>query len=663
MTNSNLVNPLEQQANLNLLVISDGLAKSRHWDKSWPPGSSVLSIGQPPEALKFQTEKELSFIDISLFADRARDLVREFVPHFYASLPDKAHEEGKTLAEFVFGPDHHDWWISDLSEKSIFRGRLIERLHALALVKEAVRSYRPSHIWVDVKDGLLAKCIAESYFADSKIQGVEKTRHRRPNYALKALLSRLSVVLEFFFAQLLILALGSVTLKPDASRKLFFFSFFPSWWSNAWSANGELVESFFKKAPDYFKEKDYSVRYAVWLAGKPAFWCKNYRKLRRVLSKQHVVVLQKFCSWRDALKLLHGNLLGIVNRVKRAPAQYFDLDFWGAPIGELVRDELLYTVSNRELYRNVLLRAAVGRLGLGSKDAIIYRNEFQPFERAILQGVNGACATFGFQHSSIGKDYLSHRFTLSEIVEAESDPDSRKFPSYFLCTGKIPAEIMLKDGFHLGKVLVCGAVRYPELRKLIAERRAACRIVTTKELPIILVLVSLNRAEALGLAAVIGRALSSNPRSFHVRLKAHPSNDHSEAVLNALRRMNPKLSVEKLSPNCSLYDAILSAKALVMSGSTVGIEALALGVLPIVFQNHHMYSYTMSSLLEVREAVVIVNNSSELESALIRVLNEEMPYSELRENWPAAVTGMLGGLVGEFPEVSFERTVTEALGA
>lgn len=642
------------------LVVIDGFAHGfREQLPSCAGGCHVLTLGVPPEWVRGEVHEGVAFVDVAPLAAAARDALRSFVPAFYAGLPGRPMADGRTLSETLFPGDAQAWWLTDLSEKSIFRGHLIERLYALALVREAIEQHRPDHVWLGLRDEPLAECLQQGLQGSATVRRLDAPSKARANHGLRARLLTLGTALEFILVRLLLVGMNSRRVR-SARGRLVFFSFYPAWWRNAWEGKDKRTEVFFQGLPRRLAEhQEYTSEYAVWLVGSPFDWLRKLRRLRELAATADINVLQKSCPLSAVYRLFGRSVRGVVGRVRRLSEAALTGQFAGFPIGELLRDELLHTVSDRELYRNLLLRESTRGLVPGGGGAFIFRVEFQPFERALLQGIGGACKSFGFQHSSVGEDYLSHRFPSAEVHALDHDAAAARFPDYFLCTGWIPAQILLDNGFAPDRVVVCGAVRYPELRRLLALPQAPQQ--STQEKSTILVPVSLDRQEALSLAAVLAEAVRGRESRLCIRVKGHPADDHSARVAGFLCQGNPLLSVEIMPAGGTLYEGIVASRALVMTGSTVGLEALALGVVPIVYQNGHMFSYTMSSLQAVRDAVVIVGNVAELATALDRVLAETVPFAELREKWLLAVDSMLGGLHGEAPEDLFIQAVEGAL--
>ena len=91
----------------------------------------------------------------------------------------------------------------------------------------------------------------------------------------------------------------------------------------------------------------------------------------------------------------------------------------------------------------------------------------------------------------------------------------------------------------------------------------------------LLVPVSLDHIEAMGFAAVLAEALIGMEDRFTVDIKGHPANDHVRVeFLSYLLRKSGAITARLVSGNANLYDHISEARALVMTGSTVGLEAI-----------------------------------------------------------------------------------------
>jgi hypothetical protein len=96
-----------------------------------------------------------------------------------------------------------------------------------------------------------------------------------------------------------------------------------------------------------------------------------------------------------------------------------------------------------------------------------------------------------------------------------------------------------------------------------------------------------------------------------------------------------------------LYDAIEASDALITIGSTVAFEAMALGCMPIVFENPSTYAAT--SLQEFADALYVVRDGGELRAALGDVQRNGPAASQRRGRWAEAVRRTLGDTATPLP--------------
>lgn len=670
------------------VLIVDG--KSDRWITEAlanPTETLLLSIGCPPLAvtnvldIKHISIEKLAVAPVSRFSALARQALREFVPSFYAELPLRNIKEGVPLASALFPEDKESWWLTDISEKSIFRGLLISRLYALALTKFVIDEYKPGQIWIELEDVNLSDCISQAFVTDSEVRiFCKRTRFGalnwiisffRPSYErlfffFRCLFFAWGTAAEFFFSRLIMLGLNQqVSSEIDAHLdrpRLALFSFFPVWWRNPWDS-AERKEVFFQDLPRKFASEAITLCHVVWLhmGGNGWLWLRNMPKIRNLVREKSFLVLQLSCHWLAGFSLLRFGCLAHSRRIFGVPTIKLDGHFYGFQIGLLVHEEIQNSLSNREFFQNLLLRDAVSRLP--HLDGLIFRSEFQPFERAILMGIDGKIVTIGYQHSSIGEDYLSHVFVPDQInCQKEFASFSIPLPDHLIVTGNYPAEMMWKSGFLRKRVHICGPVRYPELRKITShDNKIELNNINLFPPYNLLVPVSLDRTEAEGLALILATALKGCEENFLLCIKGHPANDHSSYFAEYLVGQNPNINCRVLELDGPLYDFIRNARALVMTGSTVGLEALALGIVPIVYVNPHMFSFTVSSLSAVKDAVVLVDDPVTMRQALEELMVKGLPFPHVREHRLEAIEAMFHDLQID-AEARFVAVTQEIMG-
>ena len=619
-----------------------------------------LAMHYPPEALIDAAARhgdDLNrdlFPPVALLAKRAKRLLREFVPSFYAGLPLSKDESGHSLVEALFPGDPTTWWLTDISEKSIFRGRLIARLYSLALLREAIAAHRPTEIWLALSDedlsNVIAAALGQQYDVRiiyarpwlSKCKRAIRAVRERVGYPCRALVLAWGTLAESMLLKLIAGPCAGFGASRRHGRRVALFSFFPSWWRNAWDEDRREV--FYQGLPRRLTSSGFEVRNVVWLRLGLLDFLRNAARMRRLCRSGNFLCLQSLCEFRKSVELLGFKALMYCLRVLRIRLNSDAMTFAGFGIGGLVREELLRSVSNRELFRNLLLRSAAEKLS--DIDLLLFRIEFQPFERAIIQGSRARhVATLGYQHSSVGEDYLSHLFAPGQLQGGMGgNVTPLPVPDHIVTTGRHVAQLMLANGFQQERVHIGGPLRYQELRLRLRDRRECHSTKDGKGRYALLVPVSLDHIEAMGFAAVLAEALIGMEDRFTVDIKGHPANDHAGEFLSYLLRKSGAIMARLVPDNMNLYDYISEARALVMTGSTVGLEAIALGTPVIMFVNGHIFSFTASSLNAVEQAVVSVDDAASLRQALKQLYEEDTPFPEARRYWPEAVRTMFHDL-------------------
>lgn len=639
--------------------------------------SLLLALGYPPQVLidaargdGYEIPQEV-FLPVTPCAQNAKRTLRDFVPRFYAGLPLHKDASGRPLAEALFADDPAAWWLTDMSEKSIFRGKLIARLYNLALVREAFDACRPTELWIGLDDSGLSEVLAETFARHCRVRRIGgpawlvRLRTALSNAAAsivhppRAFMRAWSTLAEL----LVVKSLTFGCVARDESRRdaprLALFSFFPVWWRNAWDTERRR-EVFYQGSAKRLVERGFVLRYIVWLHLGFVGLAADIVKLRRLCRDDEFLCLQSFCkTWRGVKRV--GVIAPLYTwRALRLRPVDEGMTFAGFRIAGLVREEILSSVGRRELFRNLLLREAVA--GLPTHDLLLFRIEFQPFERAILLGLeNHATVTAGYQHSSVGKDYLSHLFAPDELRRSDSHGASHPpLPDHIITTGEYVAELMLENGFEAERIHVVGPLRYQELRRrLHAGSRSQARQDENGRYRL-LVPVSLDKREAIGLAAVLAEALLGSERRFVLCIKGHPANDHSKEFSSYLRRTAGAAAIHLVPREADLYEYIATAKALVMTGSTVGLEAIVLGTPVVMYTNDHIFSFTASSLNAVGQAIINVSDVVGMKQALERLYMEDTPFLEARPFWPRAVKAMFHDFEKD-PEARFCEIVSEIL--
>jgi hypothetical protein len=320
--------------------------------------------------------------------------------------------------------------------------------------------------------------------------------------------------------------------------------------------------------------------------------------------------------------------------------------FLGADIARLVEEELQRSLSSTEVFRNlVLVRAMKVLSGSSSVKGLIYRLEFQPFECALLYGVKGRTRAVAFQHSLFGRNYLPYFFVPGELSEkgaGGSDAWAMPLPDLVLTSGGFGREIMVRNGLASQAVVVCGPVRYSALRRYLLCQRDRVGLRASLGIPadatVLLVATAVSREEARGLFAALAETL---PRDKEVRLifKSHPALPMDAEFTRMVGERGGSASYHILTPGVEFYDVLAAADAVVLTSSTLALEAVVLGVLPIVFDSGAVFD---PKAVEPDECGgLLVRNAEELGGAIRQVVTRDPGLNALRTRWPDLVSRWL----------------------
>jgi hypothetical protein len=186
-----------------------------------------------------------------------------------------------------------------------------------------------------------------------------------------------------------------------------------------------------------------------------------------------------------------------------------------------------------------------------------------------------------------------------------------------IVTGKAGADALISQGYPEARIAVCGAVRQPQLSAYRAAHpgRAALRrrLNLPAGSPVVFAATSVVRTDSEGLLSALAEVLPALD-DFRLVVKLHPTLPLDEGFL---RWVFDRLGRERaglMPADGSMYDYIAAADVMVVAGSTVAFEALALGTGAIAFENPGAFS--ASSLAEFADACPVARTAAELHAAI-----------------------------------------------
>lgn len=621
-------------------AIDDGTCR---WELL-PVGISV-DLYRMEHAAGLNTLRCWTFVDVPRCAAEARAELRRTMPQFISELRRQRVVGDKTLSELFTQGDLNIWWFLEISEKSAYRGPFLNRLYYLALIRAALAKGGYDEIWLCLQDEPLAQAIRSG--CNGAVRHVRRAvigPHIWRSPALDALKvparyggNALGVAVLHLLRCWLVKLLRISRRAPAAPDAFLFVSYYPAMWSNAYGLTPS--EWFFGSLPETLS-KLHPVQYGIWLTSQPWEIWRQRVALRRFFRERSTVILSLWAGARAIQEVLSPGHFWRAIRIVIKGRFAIRATFAGCDVARLVTEELWRSLCSREFFLDLLLMRALERLTQAhAVAAVIYRLEFQPFEKAILYGIRGRTRSIAVQHSVFGCNYLPYFFAPEDLTGMPDNPgDAMPAPDLIMTSGAMCRDAMLQSGFPPQKVAVCGPLRYSRLLQYrtdeIRRRRLRDRWGWPSTATVVYAATGVSREDGLGLLAAIAEGIAS-AKELVVIFKSHPALPLDEEFY---RLVGPRLEPSRyrvLPLRASFYDELAAADAALVTGSTVALEAVCLGVFPILYASGA--SFDMKTFEPTEWGGLLVGEAEELKEALRMVVERDPSLQAMRAGWPRLV--------------------------
>jgi hypothetical protein len=611
------------------------------------PGSrwQVLPLGISSSRYTREHAVELSrlssfeLINVSPLSHRVRDRFREEVLRLMASLPGLPLGSGTTLGDLFCDGEGSLWWYLEVSEKSAYRGPFFQRLYFLTLLRVVLQDARFDEVWLCLEDEQLASCVASGIEREGLAgRAVWVSRLRRRSAGVTDWIALLQCVrfaagVGLYHALRIVMtrALGISALSAIPSRCLVFFSFYPAMWAEPYGERPK--EWFFGSVPEALGCK-HEVRYGIWLTASPLEIWRRRAELRRFFRTQPTVCLTLHAGLGALRKIWTAAHLIRLMKFLLKWQQRLTATFAGFDISGLLKEEISRSLCVREFFQDVLLRDALGKLTASSPSVtLLYRLEFSAHEKALLDGIGGRARSVAFQHSLFGRNYLPYYFLPGAFMgtATKSSSATMPLPDLILTSGRFARDVMVRNGIPAARVEVCGPVRYTRLwqyRRSVAPRETIrARYGYASGDAVLVVTTAVAREEGVELLSTVGEVVGSMTR-LHLVYKSHPALPLDGEFRRFIGDRVPSSRWRILESGEDLYDFLALADATVLTSSTVALECLAVGSVPLIFETGSVFD---PKALEPDECPgLLVRNAAELCSAIEAVRSNEPAVADLK---------------------------------
>jgi surface carbohydrate biosynthesis protein (TIGR04326 family) len=551
------------------------------------------------------------------------------------------------LLELQIWPGPLSWWCyAPLSEKSPLRSEFLHHLYRLTLLRLVLEANEIEAVEWYGDDPALAK-LAAAVAAVCGVPWVEHLASGKKRRSLgSALFRRCRYTINSMLKWVALRGLGFHRLKNQGLEPdVLLFSRFPILWERH---DPYWQERMFGSWPDFLAEKGHCPAY---VAIQFFSWSLILREGLRLLDrcqKQQILILEATLPF---LALLQAHL------THRLFWRYF---FWrrsrrqqpviyaGLDIRELFWRELDDSLLSFELPQNRTIAAAISRLlqQWQSVRAIFLPFEYQPMERAVWAGakLTRDIPVVGVQTGILTSNHMGSACILpaAELREKPQQALRVPMPDVLAAYGELPYHLFQRC---LGEARVClsGPVRYPYLSQVeTVDLDAFCR---AENLPrnatFVLVTSSTSPEESVPLLTGAFTLGSENPEIF-LLFKFHYHYPLHGEVQRLARHCHCQPRVRIFETDLRVL--LRLAPILISGGSSTGLEAIALGCMPLIFQS--VGALPSNPMLEVPEASFFWNTLEELRAAFRSCLARDEAYEKRRAAWPTAIQAQLFRLDG-----------------
>jgi hypothetical protein len=382
--------------------------------------------------------------------------------------------------------------------------------------------------------------------------------------------------------------------------------------------------------------------------------------MAQTVERRHITPLQRFVALRDALGLLSPvrflKLSGVRRAVRGLTSRFGRFD-----ISRLVAAEIVTSMTDAELFFDHLVERGMARyLGAVKPTTLLYRVEGQPWENALLASAHRTGThVLGFFHSPFGENYPALRFAREEIAGSGNGAGPRPLPHGMLVCGPTVRGHLEADGYPAARIAECGPQRHAGFVRVLREQPGRAelrrRLGLPQEQTIHYVALAIVEAETDGLFACLEPALES-AGDFRLLIKTHPNRPRGDASLDAAVRLIGAGRTNYVPPGADMYDYLAASDTMICIGSTVAFEAMALGVMPVVYE--HPGTFAATSLRAFDAALYVVNSPATMRQALAEIAEAAPAARARRARFDEVVRGVFGDL-----ETPLDRQLSRAMAA
>ncbi|MFH1857918.1 MAG: hypothetical protein ABH845_03325, partial [Candidatus Omnitrophota bacterium] len=629
----------------------------------------LLTFGFAPEQafLRYKASEAalksvVTIVDTKEISQISEEEARKYYLKFIREFPDQKTASGASIAEALSYRGRNLWWYLGITEKSIWLDKLIHHLYALVRFQHVFEKEMYDEVCLWVRDVALSKVIAD--FTRGRgvkcLRGENRLKRRWPGKGTASFVFSylLLVCCEFVKLFLKLLTLRVTRIREEnipADRAIGFFSVYPLWWKEPFSE--KATDLIFQTIPEKI-EREKPIWHVLWLMpGHTLLWRK--KGFEAFTRKHRVFILDSLLGFSDILSIFDPFIF--VRFFKAfSTAYHASYEIGGTNISPLARGDLFRAFTSPVFFQCLLLDRCLQRVAFGNLDALFFRIEFQPIERALLYNTYGKMKTIGFQHSALGRNFLNYVFDEGELDahwQKRGEQESMPLPDYILTSGAIGIEYMRRAGYPAERLAVGGSVRFSPLYEYREKMSSRQELRKKYGIPpgrtVVFVATAPLLQETLCMLADLFDAVKPAPERFHLVVKCHPGANAVPGYISKVKEViaahGKTVSLDFYNEPVAFYDYITLSDAVLLTGGTVALEAMLLGCVPIIYINDAQFSH--NPMTEYAGAVIFVDGSDAMAAAL-KTITDRDAVEKLKMKWNKPLYDMFHD-TGENPDRQF----------
>ncbi|MFN8413193.1 MAG: hypothetical protein U0Z26_12470 [Anaerolineales bacterium] len=582
------------------------------------------------------------------------DIVSEKIRNLYPAFLHETVKNTGLLDIVVLNGKVSLYWLMPISEMSVLRNPLIDKIYALLVLVEILKNSNYDSVYLVVDDVLIKENIRQicNQFAVPSLKIKVLKQAKKSYYQGK-------IQLIYSWAKDLCLTIGhwavvnllSIGLHiKEGSFQTVGLTIFPTLWAQ--NNQGVLKNQVFGDFPEELEKHGRAMMYIAIPVINPRKILMNLKHWREVACSNNIFFSHSLVSIK--------NLLLIYFRYgwNRRLSKWFqnlkntNLNIDGVDVNKLVVREFLQEIWSLSVPQTLIV-AYASMFALNKNPNIslaVCAFEFQPIEKAFVAGIKSVkpeITTVGLQTSLMGKSHLGYCFLPDQISNKnEINSPYAPLPDYIAAYGNTTYGMLTKV---IGKerVVLTGPIRYPYLKlatqseRDFAEKDWRNRLNLKEDAVLALLALPSIREEAL---TIIEWALSLTKKYpqlyFLVRF-------HYWAVLTEeLEETSLKYFFDRYQiASGDLHELLLASRFIITGTSSVGVEAMVSGCMPISYKPTRRYDF--GRIQDVEEGAFFYTSENELEFAMDECVLQSKGFMERKMQWKNLIQRLCNPLDGD----------------